>query len=357
MGIFDRVKSKLKAKPVEIKVCMLGARGVGKTSVLTSMFHDLNQVNSNTQLQLSGSVAPGEETSWTAMEIAAKLKELKDMFQTAMPNQPVKGGGIAANFEERTYQFAFGLKNEPARMELQIRDYPGEMIRDDPQKVLSFLEEATAILIAIDTPHLMEERGRFCEAKNAVSILSEFFRKVVSDAAQEKLILFIPLKCEKYYREGRMDEVNAAVQKAYSPLIETLTSGGRFRNVCAITPILTVGDIVFHDFLRNEDGSVKTVNSKGGPLPARAVYWFASTANPFYHSKYCEQPLCYLLSFVTRQYARQKNSTENGFFKKLAIIFKLFPDNPALLLEVNRFASRKVNDKDGFSVISGKEYI
>lgn len=351
----SKIKEKLNLKSPVMKVCMMGARGVGKTSVLTSMFHDLNAVNSQTNLQLLTTEDPGTGMDFTAEAIFKKHEELLQMFHSTAPNAPIKDAGIAASFDVRDYYFRFGVKGQSARIDLQIRDFPGEFIHSKPDEVKGFIGESNAVLIAIDTPHLMEADGRFCEAKNSIAEITDFFMSTLGDIKEEKLVLFVPLKCEKYYNEGRMQEVAEAVLERYALLIDFLSSGGSKKHVaCAVTPILTVGDVVFSDFLRDDRGNIRTI--KDGMLPARAIYVFSGTT-PSYSPKYCEQPLCYLLSFIAKLYERNRSNTDGSFLKKLAAIFKLFPDDPSLLLEVNRFAQRKVANKDGYVILNGKEFL
>ena len=357
--LLDNVKNKIegavKPKNAEIKVCMLGARGVGKTSVLTSMFHDLNAVNANTNLQLLTAKNRRTNDNSTEELIIERYKELHAMFNAVKQSDLVMNAGISGDFEVRDYNFQFGCKGKDNVIHLTIKDFPGEFVKDNPTDVRSFIDEANAIIVAIDTPHMMECDGVFCEPKNKVSVISDFIIQSFADLQDDKLVLLVPLKCEKYYREKRMDEVCKAVEQHYAELIDFFINGSAKQHIaCAITPILTVGDVVFKDFIRDTDGQVKTIGED--KLPAKAVYRFVSR-EAVYSPKYCEQPLCYLLSFVTKLYQRNKSIGSGGFLKKLSSIFKLFPDDPSLLHEVSKFSQRKIKNKDGYKIISGNAII
>lgn len=349
----DTLSDKMAGKPAAIHVCMMGARGVGKTSVLTSMFHNLNAVNADTNLHLVPQKDPHTGNSFTQVAIEERYIQLLEMFHDAFPGKPINTSGIGASFDVREYYFMFGVKGRKPELELQIKDFPGEYIRTQPQNVIEYIRESTALLVAVDTPHLMECDGQFCEAKNSVSQITDLFKMALDGQQDEKLVLFVPLKCEKYSRDGNMQDVTQAVEQAYADLIGFIKSGKGGRVVCAITPILTVGDVVFKEFLQ-ENGSVKTVGEEG--LPAEAVYVYANGV-PGYHPRYCEQPLCYLLSFVSRLYERQKSDSDGSFLKKMAAIFKLFPEDPTLLLEINRFSRKMVRERDGYKVVTGKGFI
>ena len=355
MGVFSNIKEKLgqslNPNKASMAVCMMGARGVGKTSVLTSMFHDLNSVNKDTNLQLVFAPDPGTNSNTTETQILERYNELTGMFRSVDNSEMVMNSGISGDFEVRDYHFQFGIKGKNTRIDLHIKDFPGEFVQNNPDEVKSFIDDSNAIIIAIDTPHMMECDGVFCEAKNRVSAISDFIIESFANLSDDKLVLFVPLKCEKYYSEGRMDEVRAAVEREYAKLIEFLCSGNaKLHTASAITPILTVGDVVFKNFLTNENGEVKVVGQD--KLPAKAVYQFVGRQAK-YSPKYCEQPLCYLLSFVSKLYQRNKNAGSGGFLKKLSTIFKLFPDDPTLLHEVSKFGQRKIKNRDGYRIING----
>ena len=355
MGVFnnfkDRLGQALNPNKASMSVCMMGARGVGKTSVLTSMFHDLNSVNESTALQLVTAPDPGSDKNTTETLIIERYNELNEMFRSVGQSELVMNAGIAGDFEERDYYFRFGIKGKSTRIDLHIKDFPGEFVKDRPEAVKTFIDESNAIIIAIDTPHMMEHNGAYCEAKNRVSAITDFFIDSFSQLEDDKLVLFVPLKCEKYYKENRMDEVCGAVEREYARLIEFLSTGSvKHHTACAVTPILTVGDVVFKHFITDENGEVKVV----GPdrLPAKAVYSFTSREAQ-YSPKYCEQPLCYLLTFVTKLYQRNKSAGSGSFLKKLSTIFKLFPDDPTLLHEVSKFGQKKIRNRDGYKIING----
>lgn len=348
------MESSIRPKNARMQVCMMGARGVGKTSVLTSMFHDMNAVNSGTSLQLTTTKDEKSGVDMTAHTINQKHEELLEMFYEPVLGEKVPNGGIAGDMEEREYYFQFGLKGKSIRIDLVIKDFPGEFLNEQPDTVRQFISESNAVIIAIDTPHLMEENGRFNQAKNCVSLVTDFIIKEFEDLSDDKLVLFVPLKCEKYRNQNRMDEVCKAVECAYAELIAFLSGNSvKSQIVAAIAPIFTVGGVVFSDFVRSNTGEVKML--KNG-LPARAEYVYAKQ-NAQYTPQYCEQPLCYLLAFAAKLYQRTKNAGTGGFMGKLAAVFRLFPDDPALLLEIGKFSRKRVQDKDGYKILTGEHLI
>lgn len=73
------MESSIRPKNARMQVCMMGARGVGKTSVLTSLFHDMNAVNSGTSLQLKTTKDEKSGVDMTAHTINQKHEELLEM--------------------------------------------------------------------------------------------------------------------------------------------------------------------------------------------------------------------------------------------------------------------------------------
>lgn len=366
MDILEKIKQAIGGAPKEnakMQICMMGARGVGKTSVLTSMFNNLNEVNSTSELYLT--TFKGEsEFDMTEDAILKKSAELRKMFDGSGVSDAITEAGISASMEERDYNFQFGMKGKSVRIDLVVKDYPGEYILSEPEKVKRFVDNSNAVIIAIDTPHLIEENGRFNEAKNAVSVVTKFIKDAFRGLENDKLVLFVPLKCEKYDKEGRMDEVTDAVMTAYSDLIEFLGSSPIKTHVASvITPIFTVGEVIFSGFETDENGEILTTeairpNDDCVELPNTTRYVY-SKENAEYKPRYCEQPLCYMLSFITKLYHRESStdaSNSSGFFAKLAALFKLFPDDPGLLMEISKFSRMKVKNKDGYKIICG-EYL
>ena len=357
MGLLNSIKNKVESlyndEAAKMQICMLGARGVGKTSVLTSMFHDLNETNSKTNLMIKAN--DSADNGWTRKAVIDKFNELQNAFYGAKDNIFLTNAGISGDYEIHTYRFQFGVKGKKQTINLDVRDYPGEKVDTEPEMVKQYIKDSNAVIIAIDSPHLMEESGLFNEAKNRTKKITTFFKTTLADLDEDKLILLVPLKCEKYRAENRMDELSEKVEETYFELLEYLkTFSGKKHIACAITPIFTLGEVVFDSFEKDDNGEIKLIEDPEGNLPI-AKYRFISP-RATYKSQYCEQPLCYLLSFVTRLYYRTKDE-KVGIVKKFLNIFKLFPDDPTLLMEVDRFASKKVTAKDGYKIIHGQRKV
>ncbi len=360
MSFFDDLKTFAKdaldsltaGSPAIMRVCMMGARGVGKTSVLTSMFSNLNKASENENLQLLTADNPESGINLTENELLNKLAELKEMYNCTDPDGLITSGGIEASAEVRSYDFSFGIKGKRPCIHLQVKDFPGEYISSRPDEVGRYIDESNAVIIAIDSVYLMECSGMYNDTVNRPSEITSFFKSTFANLDEDKLVLLVPLKCEKYFAENRTDELLDAVENCYKELIDFFGSSRlKSKVACAVTPILTTGTVVFKKFKTDDGGNV--IMLKNRPVPAKA-YYSLLTPDAVYSPEYCEQPLYYLLSFIVKLYSRSKNSVQNkNFLQKLAALFKLFPDDPTLLLEISKAAKRKITEGNGYKIIQG----
>lgn len=353
MSFFDVFKK----KPVTLKVTMMGGRGVGKSSVLASVTRNIKNVLSDTKLYMDADGA-------SMLLINNKFDELTKMFDNVKQGIEIPSAGIAGDEDVTTYSFTFGMNETDTKMNVLFRDFPGEYIEREPETVKSFIEESNAILIAIDTPHLMEENGAYNEAKNCCKVITDFITKHLQDSIGRKLILFVPLKCEKYYYARQMSEVAEKVKEAYHDLIKMLKEEHKTDVACAILPIQTLGDVVFSHFGRNQKQKVKVVKKQttGLLLPEEVIYRYRNS-QAHYSPVDCEQPLYFLLSFIAKEYETSRNAPPKNLLevikRKLGGMFKLLSDNPEFLLQISRLKRRRkgVNGNNGFTIITGKNLL
>lgn len=345
MGLFDRFKP----DSPTMRVCMMGPKAVGKTTVMTSVFNETQQSIAGTSLNLT---ARGE----TNAALTEKYHELSSVFadrSTITDNngksssQNVTNMGMYASAVQTGLFFGFGHLGKEPVIQLQIKDFPGEMVVKEPESVMKFINESQSIFIAIDTPHLMERNGEFNAVKNKPKQITDLFRKAISDIKSEKLVIFIPLKCEKYFHEGRMGEVLNKIQSTYAELIKLLDST---KKVCScIEPILTLGDVEFDDFSYDASGNVLLAPDG---CPANVKYKYVGEGK--YSPLFCSQPLYSLLLFVAAQYKREKART--GIFARIKnMIWDAFKKDESLLDDILKMNTNRItnNEKLGYKVLCG----
>lgn len=355
-GVFDKIKKSVFGEKMPekamMKVTMLGARGVGKTSVITSMYNNTNVAVSDTKLHIAA-----EEG--TKIILQKKLNDLKQMFLANNGAGDMVQPGIAGDNMVSIFEFTFGLNTEKINIGLELRDFPGEYLIREAETVKEYIKESSALLIAVDTPHMMECDGRYNEGKNRVSLLTQFFKETLNSESDEKLIMLIPLKCEKYYHDGKIDEVTNKVKEVYRELLTFLRdrdndNGMKGKFACVIAPILTAGEIVFERFEGTDGRVTEVVDSTGNVVPAKVTYRYLRPGAK-YSPQFCEQPLLYLLSFISKLYLRMKDEKSSaGLIVKLKKLFELTPQTNQMLMEIQKMSNKKNDNVSGYVTCFGR---
>lgn len=226
------------------------------------------------------------------------------------------------------------------------------------------MKHCNIIMIAIDTVYLMEKAanhkaefvGQYNERRNycqyIANMVKEFFQ--VADGEPPKMIMFIPLKCEKYYNSGEMELVNGRIHTAYKDIFSFVEKD---KYEIIIAPILTLGKntIEFSRFEYGEDGEVML--DKDLMIPSMPKYIFKDISCS-YSPKYCEQPLLYTLAYILdlMQKMKKNEKLNAGLFKKFKLYFmETYRD----LASAQDFLERKKiiieqleMENDGYEIIS-----
>ncbi len=313
---------------MEINMCMLGARSVGKTTIMTAIFDDSRSSNGLSQSNIALTAK-----SDTRSELLSKKLSLEEVFEE---QNDIVDAGIAASSAVHTFNFEMGLLGERSCIDFNVTDYPGEFIHSNTEFVNEQIAKSSVVLIAIDSPYLMENNAEYNEERNQVSFIFNYLKDNI-DIFSNKLILLVPLKCEKYFYEKRMDELNLRVQGCYSDIISLFKDT---KNVAiAITPILTMGGIEFDHFEIKDGRRI-------------AKYTFIKN-NPQFAPLFCIQPMYYMMSFIAQQYKEYRSNT--GFFGGiLQRIYDFIDKNEKLFEEFVKLSKYRIENKYGYSVLSGK---
>lgn len=322
-------KQKKKTAGALITVLMLGQRRAGKSSVLSSMLDSLSKQAHETGLRFSA------DESMTIL-MNKKKSQLNAVF-TAHRGEPYfttfEGTKNGISYSELTdasvvYRFKLGLqsrKSSKSDFLIDFVDIRGEDMTDDDSDINDLIAQSSILLIAIDSPALMEGTttsegyGEYHETVNIPSLIYSRitqadikFRNMKKGKGSflPRLVLFVPLKCEKYYYNGGMGELNKRVKAGYKTLFEFFDAHKEY-NV-AITPILTLGDVVFDHYEMEKRSDGVEVPVTFGPdapedlryLPSQPMYKFRTSDGhyPQFSPQYCEQPLYYLLSYILSIY-------------------------------------------------------
>ena len=335
----------------ELKITMLGPSGVGKTTLLTAMYEQFESNIGKTNLQL----APDEESSAILQECLVKLKTLLEDFEATGGIQSTEGdtdaltGGIQGTEGNpdalRSFVFGLGKKGEKPSLQLHFQDYPGgyHAAKASPERkqfVKNLLRECVAVLIAIDAPALMEQNGRWHESFNRVQQITDEFKRAYQELDSPKLVIFAPVKCEKYLQDEKSaKELLQRVKEGYAKLFDLFNSTNLVPKVVAVvTPVQTVGSVVF-----------SRVEINGN---APHFHFRKTSHDAEYSPKDSEQPLRYLLRFVLKlHFDRQSRSWS---------IFSFMRDwlglDHHLKESISQFALECKTTK-GFAIIQGENLL
>lgn len=343
-----------------LNVMMVGGRRCGKTSVLASMqlcFEDVCSQDTNLMLN----VADHE----TLSVIEQKCDEMARYFANkgiafVPDNNPTR--------ELTRYGFDLKLrkvkgkeaKSKGNQICINFIDYPGEWLTDNATKeeldqLTKCMRTSHIMIVAIDTPYMIEEDGQYGEFSNRYYRTTEMIKRS-GFADEENMILFVPLKCERYYNDGEMDVVENKVREVYKNLIQYIQSGGKC--AAAITPILTLGGAAFSRFERNEDGEINI--REGWGIPDKAIYYFPDDKIKRPTPKFCEQPLFYTLAYALRMAEEAKREPKGGsdaFIQWFRIQFLRWPTAEDFKKEFDKIHGKMKTNGDGFCVLTRSNWL
>lgn len=247
---------------------MMGARRAGKTSVLSGLLSLMTQEEFSKMLVLSD-VSANKAASEKLLQKVDFMKRLlaenvgncilmeengtdKYLDYTLKISIPGGNGSLLMKFTDSNGEFyaAGAVEAEDVRKKMQLYDI---------------------IVVAIDTPFLMEsfnQSNTLCSRAvgNAYNQVAQVHNLMASlddgDGLNPKLVCFVPIKCERWVHEGRINEVTQRVEEVYSPTLRALCA---FKNIeVVVLPVQTVGNIEFETHRK-----ALTLVRHGQPNPIR----------------------------------------------------------------------------------------
>lgn len=312
----EKLKNRLRNKKADFTVLMLGQRRSGKSSVLASMVSGMQKLCVETGFAFRADPD-------TQLLMDSKQSELRLIFSKFGVDECFNTMNLTKeSATTQPFRYLLGLtgRDDPRNDKIiDFIDIRGEDLTQSLDgKFEEYLKSSSVIVIAVDSPALMENKqdngvGKYHDSVNLpvaiyqsiVEADNNIRRKLKRSQAEisPKLILFVPLKCEKYYYSNRMDELKDSVKNGYKNLFNFFEAKTEY--TVAITPILTLGDVIFDHYGTKTLPNGKEVISMLGDeksavmaaMPAEPMYRFRNQT-PRFSAKYCEQPLMYLLSFV-----------------------------------------------------------
>lgn len=333
--------------PEEITITMLGSSGVGKTTILASMYEQLT-ISQIANLQ----IIPDEESAKTLEKKLEELKSVLERGKDGVYNVEI-GKGIQGTENPggdprslRSFSFDLALSDKKPLMRLHFYDYPGgyisEKARDVERKfVTELLTNADVVIIAIDTPALVMRNGYYNEVVNKPRQITEMFKEAYKKLESPKLVLFVPVKCEMEMKKGEREVLSLTekIKTEYSTLLSFFDSPFlAYKIAVAVTPIQTLGCVICSRILEPTNDNNPVFGFRKYP-----------SADAEYSPQDTEQPLCYILAFLLSLYLQNQNILKIG----LANLFGL----NAPIKDAIRIFAKRCKKMGGFVVLQGQKLL
>lgn len=352
-----------------INVLMCGGRRTGKTSIMAAMQRDMQRLfaNGNIVLQMEKSSS-----------LVLYQREQEQLFSEENLDKMSYFAADNPNGSREDYGCKVTLKGDfKSPIALNFIDIPGEWFVDAAHEkdVQALIEESQILVIAVDSPHLMEKGGRYHDVFNRPVEITSFIKRAFQGSDIYRLILFVPVKCELYRNNSArgkgksMEDLLAAVKSGYDELLEYLEAVQKKQCTVAVAPCITMGGLEFLQFVApvDEDGALVTdpegqplpdimINSRNGCLDmvwlSEYTYLFDASGEHFYKPEDCAQPLLnILLFFVAMGALRTKKAS--FFTRLLGKLFRNLPDQDVLdASKSDLLRTLKTDAKEGYAVLN-----
>lgn len=240
----------------ELFFTVLGPSGAGKTTLLSCMYKQFERVLPGAFFPAGAGTFAALNTAWKQMVSSAE--DLSSDFSVSIQGT------------EDLREYSFTLKGQSEDSNITFYDFPGGWMNpyDESQsenfmRVTEIVRKSSAIIVAVNTPYLMEEGGRYRD-KAAVDEIEYILRTSFSDNAQAKLIAIVPIKCEKYTRTAEgLSALNEKISQEFASTIGLMKNPAYSGKLSVeIIPVQTVGNANFSEFTFQDNQIAGEVYSK-----------------------------------------------------------------------------------------------
>lgn len=289
VAIFGFWKSYHQAPPVKLSFTVFGPRGVGKTSLLAGMYKNLSDRVGKISREKIELIA--EEK--TKLSLEACFNQLR---QVVTETKHRVNKGVDGTVDSREFRFYMQYKNASPFLETCFYDFPGGWLEsnaneENSQKVQNLCKMSDVILIAIDSPPMMEKAGRYNSSVNREFQVSEALEKALN-TAEKKLICFVPLRCESYIHTQK-ERLFKRVQEVYKDIFHICQKKMAANSVAlVVAPCETTGNFFFSNMTVNEKGVIEQITFRKDSLREFAP-------------RNCDLVILGVLAFLIKLYSRK----------------------------------------------------
>ena len=313
----------------ELIFTALGPSGAGKTTLLSCMHKKFEEI-------LPGSFYPDTNT------FAILSRAYKKLEQAANNSDLEFGVPLEGTSNLREYEFT--IKGKRKNVPVKFYDFPGiwmnpydVKLKENYKRVIKIVQSSQVIITAINTPYIMEYSGRYKDY-TGVDEIEHVITMSLLNNDKDKLILFVPIKCEKYTRTPtERDNMLKKIAEVFDKSIR-LHSNPAYKDRLAIAfiPIHTVGNARFSRFEMSGNEIIREIYVK--PRGSK------------FSPKDADQPLRYAMSFLLNEFKKNSNTWWGNFLD-----FVFARDNMEGISDFIRQGIK--SDGEGFYILYGRDLI
>ena len=269
--------------PNRTMMMMIGPDGVGKTTLLATMYHEFDKQSG---FELSAS----KDTDADLQEAYLKLSNIITQ-PTFTPTGPLLRG--TAGIVERQFEMLFKGKKE---LDFIFCDIAGGLIHSDSdhpdfEEFKNKLEESLVVMIVIDGSILVEGDDLLSAQRNDPLQIFKLLLPTLIDQSQNHLLLFVITKCETWLKnESRRKQLETAFEKRYEIVLNILSEQNNVAGV--LIPVKTLGCVEF-THIDYHDKNQELI--------------FVRKPNLEFRPKNTDQALRYALAFALLQHDQSRN--------------------------------------------------
>lgn len=237
----------------ELKVLMMGGQRVGKSSALAAIMDSF--INGPVSSLLIAEDITEFETTDGVQQISIKkrLKDLKTKLSKSVGKTILMDSG--KTFNKWDYTLQLSVPRTSKRMKITFTDINGEFFEGGnihQEQTLELIKSYDVFIIAIDTTYMMEARKKqlvndVINSKfNCIDSIHTFLTEIDDkDGLDAKLVIFTPIKCERWAKTNQLELVSDYAQEDYRTAITGLK---HYKNVqIEVLPVQTIGSVVFRE--------------------------------------------------------------------------------------------------------------
>ncbi len=235
----------------------MGGQRVGKSSALAAVMDAFMKAPIDSLLQVKDTTELAKYENEKQESIRRKLSEIKSCLSQNNGKTILVDSGKTSKIWH--YRLELSLPGSFKKMEILFTDVNGEFYESGNMRqdeICKFIEEYDVFIIAVDTTYMMESANDnneyvddiINEKFNFVDDIHNFLSSINSkNCTNAKLVLFTPIKCEKWAKKNALDQVVARTKSVYATAIANLSAHDNI--IIEFLPIQTVGSMVFKEHL------------------------------------------------------------------------------------------------------------